>query len=134
MSPDFPTWTLPVIAISLLVIALLLVGVAVAALFLLRSLSRSVDAAQGTIRESREVLALVKGEAEAIVKTSRGVRRAVVRGVRRTQEKLLDLEDLYDVVHQEVEETALDVASTLRAVRRGQGVIGRLKRLVIPGR
>lgn len=134
MTPDFPTWTLPVIAISLLVIALVLVGIAVGAVVALRALAQRVEEQQNMLREWRELLELVKFEAEAIVKTSRGVRRAVVRGVRRTQEKLLDLEDLYDVVHQEVEETALDVASTLRAVRRGQGVIGRLKRLVIPGR
>lgn len=134
MPTDFPTWTLPVIAISLFVIALLLVGLAVGAVVALRGLAQQMDQQRSTLREFRELLEMVKVEAEAVVRTSRGVRRAVVRGVKRTQSKLLDLEDLYDVVHAEVEDTALDVAATLRSVRRGSGVIGRLKRLVIPGR
>jgi len=134
MTSDFPTWTLPVIAISLLVIALLFVALAVGVVTMLRGLSQQVAQQRGTLREFREMLELVKVEAEAMVRTSRGVRRAVVRGVRRTQAKLLDLEDLYDVVHAEVEDTALDVAATFRSVRRGSGVIGRLKRLIVPGR
>lgn len=134
MASDFPTWTLPVIAISLLVIAVLFVALAVGAVIALRGLEKQMDQQRSTLREFKELLEMVKVEAEAVVRTSRGVRRAVVRGVKRTQSKLLDLEDLYDVLHAEVEDTALDVAATLRSVRRGSGVIGRLKRLIIPGR
>ncbi len=134
MTPAIPAWTLTVIAISTAVIAILLVVVAVAAAVAFRQLGARLEEQQQMLHEGRELLGLLKGEIEAVVRTSRGVRKAVVRGVRRTREKLLDLEALYDVVHDEVEETALDVASTLRGFRRGGSVLGRLRRLVIPGR
>jgi hypothetical protein len=57
-----------------------------------------------------------------------------VRGADRIQTRLADLETLYDVVHEEVEETALDVASALRTVRTGSGVVARLRRLLVPQR
>lgn len=134
MPADFPTWTLPVIALSLMVIALVLLAVAVGLALALRQVAARLEEQQNMIREGQALLRTVKEEAEAVVRTSRGVRKAVVRGVKRAREKLLDLEALYDVVHDEVEETALDVASALRTVRRGGGVLGRIKRLVIPGR
>jgi hypothetical protein len=37
-------------------------------------------------------------------------------------------------VHEEVEDTALDVAAVLRSVRRGSGVLSRIRRLLVPGR
>ena len=48
--------------------------------------------------------------------------------------KLADLETLYDVVHDEVEDAALDVAAALRSVRRGNGMLGRVRRLLVAGR
>ena len=62
------------------------------------------------------------------------MRRKLVRGVDRVEEKLSDLETLYDLVHGEVEDTALDVAATLRSVRRGNGMLGRVRRLLVAGR
>jgi hypothetical protein len=47
---------------------------------------------------------------------------------------MADLKSLYDVVHEEVEDTALDVAAVLRSARRGNGVLGRIRRLLVPGR
>jgi hypothetical protein len=41
---------------------------------------------------------------------------------------------LYDVVHTEVESTALDVAAALRSVRRGNGMLGRVRRILVPSR
>ena len=52
----------------------------------------------------------------------------------RVEEKLADLETLYDLVHGEVEDAALDVAATLRSVRRGNGMLGRVRRLLVAGR
>jgi hypothetical protein len=48
--------------------------------------------------------------------------------------KLEDLETLYDVVHGEVEDAALDLAATLRAVRGGNGMLGRVRRVLAAGR
>ncbi len=134
MTPDFPAWTLPVIAISVLVIALVMLAFAIGAVFAMRNISERLEEQQKLLKEGQALIAMVKAEAEALVRTSRGVRKAVVRGVRRTREKLLDLEALYDVVHEEVQDTALDVASTLRSVRRGGGVLSRLRRFIVPGR
>ena len=58
----------------------------------------------------------------------------MTRGVDRLEAKLADLETLYDLVHDEIEDTALDVAAALRSVRRGNGVLGRVRRLLVPGR
>ena len=62
------------------------------------------------------------------------VRRKLVRGVDRIEAKLADLETLYDLVHEEVEDTALDVTAALRSARRGNGVLGRVRRLLVPSR
>ena len=69
-----------------------------------------------------------------LAETSRRVRRKVVRGIDRVEERLADLETLYDVVHDEVEDTALDVAAALRSARQGNGMIGRVRRLLVPSR
>ena len=49
-------------------------------------------------------MVLVRHEAGAFAQTSRRVRRKVVRGMDRVEERLEDLEALYDVVHAEVED------------------------------
>jgi hypothetical protein len=77
---------------------------------------------------------LLRHEAGAFVQTGRRVRRKLVRGIDRIEGKLSDLETLYDVVHAEIEDTALDVTAALRSARRGNGVLGRVRRLLVPGR
>jgi hypothetical protein len=57
-----------------------------------------------------------------------------VRAVDRLEEKLQDLETLYDVVHDEIEGSALDLAGALRSLRRGNGVLGRVRRMLVPSR
>ena len=76
----------------------------------------------------------MRNEAGAFAHTSRRLRRQVLRGAERIQTRLTDLATLYDVVHEEVEETALDVAAALRTVRTGSGVLGRIRRLLVPRR
>jgi hypothetical protein len=129
-----PGWVGPVIAISLLIIAIVMAGAAIGVLFALKGIKDQVDQQRNLLKEWRELLDVVKDEAGAVIRTSRGLRRAVVKGVRRAQDKLLDLETLYDVVYEEVEDTALDAASTLRRLRTGGSVLARIRRLVIPGR
>jgi hypothetical protein len=38
------------------------------------------------------------------------------------------------VVHEEVEDTALDVAARVRAVRNGAGMVSRIRRWLVRGR
>ena len=84
--------------------------------------------------QGQDLMVLVRHEAGALAQTSRRVRRKLVRGVDRVEDKLSDLETLYDLVHGEVEDAALDVAATLRSVRRGNGMIGRVRRMLVAGR
>jgi uncharacterized protein YoxC len=147
-----PGWVGPVVAISLVVVALAFVGIAIGVLVVasrliepVHDLSRVIRSLQDDLawalkglrqltEQSQDLVAVVRNEAGAFAHTSRRLRRKVMRGAERIQNRLVDLETLYDVVHEEVEETALDVAAALRTVRTGAGVVGRLRRLLVPRR
>ena len=147
-----PGWVGPTIAISLAVIALSVVAAAAAttiAVLRLSSQARKIadvvnglqdDAAQAVkatrqlAEQAQDLLVVVRNEAGAYAQTGRRLRRKVVRGVDRIEGRLADLESLYNVVHDEVEDTALDVAAALRSVRRGNGMLGRVRRLLVAAR
>jgi hypothetical protein len=147
-----PAWVGPTMAISLAVIALSVLGMAIvvgksvlrlaahrkriAAVFenLQEEAQQAIVAARRLTEQAQDLMVLVRHEAGAFAETSRRVRRKVVRGIDRVEERLADLETLYDVVHDEVEDTALDVAAALRSARQGNGMIGRVRRLLVPSR
>ena len=52
--------------------------------------------------------------------------RQLREGIR---ERIANLEAIYEVLEEEIEETALDVAVTLRNMRTGAGWFSRLRRL-----
>jgi len=62
------------------------------------------------------------------------LRRRVLGGADVLPAGLEDLESLDAVVPEEVEDTALDVAAALRSARSGNGMLGRVRRLLVPGR
>jgi hypothetical protein len=147
-----PDWVGPTVAISLVVIALSILGgaaaLAVAALRIsgeTRKLSTLIqghqeDASQALagarrlIDQGQDLLVLLRQEIGAFTQTSRRIRRKLVRGVDSVEAKLADLETLYDLVHEEVEDTALDVAAALRTSRQGNGMLGRVRRMLVPSR
>jgi outer membrane murein-binding lipoprotein Lpp len=147
-----PAWVGPTMAISLAVIALsilcagLAVGIAVLRLSgqvkkmgavvegLQDDVTEGVTSIRRLIEQGQDLMVLVRNEAGAFAQTSRRLRRKVIKGVDRVEGKLSDLETLYDLVHDEVEDTALDVAAALRSARRGNGMLGRVRRLLVPGR
>ena len=147
-----PEWVGPTMAISLAVMALSFVGIAlalaIAALKLtgqVKKVGTLVDGLQGDIartlkavrhltEQGQDVMVVVRQETGAFAQTGRRLRRKLVRAADRVEIKLEELETLYDVVHDEVEGTALDVAAALRSVRRGNGMIGRVRRLLVPSR
>jgi len=147
-----PAWVGPTMAISLAVIALAVLGTAIvlgtsvlrltaqrkkiAALVdsLQDDAQQTLTAARRLTEQAQDLMVLVRHEAGAFAETGRRVRRKVVRGIDRVEERLADLETLYDVVHDEVEDTALDVAAALRSARQGNGMIGRVRRLLVPSR
>jgi hypothetical protein len=147
-----PDWVGPTVAISLVVIAVsILAGAAVVAVAALRvsgetrKLSTMIQGYQEDIGQAlagvrrlsdqgQDLLVLLRQEVGAFTQTSRRIRRKLVRGVDSVEAKLADLETLYDLVHEEVEDTALDVAAALRTSRQGNGMLGRVRRLLVPSR
>lgn len=147
-----PGWVGPTVAIALVFIALAFVTIAATAFLVAkRAADRSSDLAKelANLRQDirptidalnrlsatgTEVGGRLHEEALAIVDTSRRLRRGVMSGARKVQGRLRDLDALYEVVHDEIEDTALDVAATLRTVRTGASALGRIKRLVTRGR
>ena len=147
-----PEWVGPTVAISLAVMALSFLGIALAlAIAALKltgqvkkvgtlvdglqdDIARTLKAVRRLTEQGQDVMVVVRQETGAFAQTGRRLRRKLVRAADRVEVKLEELETLYDVVHDEVEGTALDVAAALRSVRRGNGMIGRVRRLLVPSR
>ena len=145
-------WVGPVAAISQAVLALSFLGLAVAVAVVafkvagqVRKVSTLVDGLQDDVartlkslrrltEQGQDLMVLVRHEAGAFAQTARGLRRKTIRAADRIEVKLEELETLYDVVHDEVEGAALDAAAALRSVRRGNGMLGRVRRFLVPSR
>jgi uncharacterized protein YoxC len=146
------SWIGPTAAISLLIIALCFLAIVSTLLVTLKGLmEQSISLGKefqqlrqemaptlkylGELgREGASVAEMAKDEIKELVKTSRGIREEVERGVKRAKRRLEDLEAVVEVVQEEVEETALDVGAALRSARQGAGMIGKLRRLLVPPR
>ena len=147
-----PGWIGPTIALSLLAIAVSFVTMAVAMVLYGNRVARHTERVARQVTDLRAELAptldglrrlattgqdlatTVREEVLATVRTSRRIRRSVSRGVRQVRHRLAELDALYEVVHDEVEDTALQVAATLRSVRGGAGALSRIRRLLVRGR
>jgi hypothetical protein len=147
-----PEWVGPTVAISLVVIAVSIVGAAAVLAYAgLRivaetrklstmiqgyqeDVSQALAGARRLLDQGQDVMVLLRQEIGAFTQTSRRIRRKLVRGVDSIEDKLADLETLYELVHEEVEDTALDVAAALRTSREGNGMLGRVRRLIVPSR
>ncbi len=147
-------WVGPVMAVSLALIALSVVIVAGGLVLMAGRIKGEIEErkllfnqvaadAKDTMESIRElvndgehIVGMVRDEAQAFTRTGRTIRKKLKRGVNRVESRLADLEALYDVVHEEVEDTALDVAAGLRQFRRGRGtgLVGRMTRVLLPGR
>ncbi|MEO8090431.1 MAG: hypothetical protein ABI703_09055 [Gemmatimonadales bacterium] len=147
-----PDWVGPTVAISLAVLALSFLGMAVAvAVAALRmadqvkkvstlvsglqdDVTRTLKGVHNLTEQAQEVMVLVRHEAGAFAQTARRLRRKTVRAVDRIEAKLEDLETLYDVVHDEIESGALDIAAAVRTLRGGSGMLKRVRRMLVPSR
>jgi hypothetical protein len=139
-----PAWVGPTIAIGVSIIAIGFLAIAVGAVLAFRKIAEAAESLrhlredlgpamksiQSLTEKGSEITTAVRTEVLAVVETSRQLRGQVESGVERVRDRLGDLEALYDVVEEEVEETALSVASALRRFREGAGVVTRLKRTV----
>lgn len=136
-----PGWVGPTMALSLVTIAIAFVVIAVACALAareaareMRQLSQVIDTLRGDLApalgavqavsgEGQRLATLVGHEAEELVQASRQLREGV-------RDRLANLEAIYEVLEEEVEETALDVAVSLRNFRSGVGWFGRLRWLL----
>ncbi len=121
-----PAWVGVVSALSLAIIALAaLVGAAaiVAAALGIRVAVKALKGYAGpAIADERQLIGAIKNEADALVGASRDVRQRIVRAADAAEERLTSLDTLAEVMQDELEETALDAAATMRDVRRGLSV------------
>jgi hypothetical protein len=132
-------------ALSLLVIALAFAAIGIAVVVMVRSATReirklreeaapAISAVRRMTEAGAELSGDVKEEIQEYLATSRAVREDLERGVFQVKSRLADLDALYEVVHEEVEETALDVAARVRSVRNGAGMVSRIRRWLVRGR
>lgn len=152
MGTTIPGWVGPTMAISLVIIALAFATIAIATALLARKASTEIGELSAELGKLRGELSPalralqrvadagadlskdVRAEVEEYLVVSRGVRQDLNQGVRRVKRRLADLDALYEVLQEEVEETALDVAAKLKVVRAGAGMVGRIRRWLVRGR
>lgn len=134
-------WVGPVMAVSLAIIALSFIVIALALAAAARraaselsdlnkalgelkaELSPALAAVQSVSAEGTRLAAIVANEAEQLVEGSRALREGIT-------ERMANLQAIYEVMEEEVEETALDVAVKLRTFRSGIGWFGTIRRLL----
>ncbi len=118
-----PTWVGVVTAISLGVIALAIVAVSVALVLTARHATRFFrlfeQLAGPAVTDVRQLIGAIRSETESLVGTARDMRLRIVRAADAAEARLADVDALLDVVQEEVEDTALEVAAGLRKARRG---------------
>jgi uncharacterized protein YoxC len=146
-------WAPVVTAIATAVIALIAVGIVVFAMPALRQADRTGAAlerflsaiekdtqplianAKSVVAEANQVAVKLRSEIDGVVETSQDIRKRVRNAAEAAEDRLLDLEALFDVLQEEMEETALDVAAALRTTRRGTTILRSMKRVFLgPGK
>ena len=132
-----PTWVGVVAAISLMIIALAVVvggaAVVLAAVEVRWAVKALKSAAGPALADVRQMIGSIKTEADALVGGSRDIRQRILRAADAAEERLTTLDALAEVMQEELEETALDAAATMRNVRRGLSV-WRWSRRVLKGK
>ncbi|HKW41401.1 MAG TPA: hypothetical protein VJN39_09130 [Gemmatimonadales bacterium] len=122
-----PTWVAVVAGVSLAILALSAIVIALAtvvgALGLRAFLRVLQDLAGPAVGDVRQLVGAIRTEAESLVGTSRELRGRIIAAADAAEARLADLDALFEVVQQEVETTVLDVAATLRTMRRGLSLL-----------
>jgi len=128
VAPPLPGWVGPTVAVSLAIMAfacvVMFLGIGFAAL----AARKALAAAAARIGELQALMDRVREEGDAYLATSRRLRGRLDRGIDRVSERAADLDALYEVVQDEVEETALHFASVLRTARMSTAILGRALR------
>ena len=123
-----PSWVGPTVAISLLIIAasfLVMGGVVLAIGLSLRKQSARARAQLAAFTaDTRAITQRFKHELEGFADLSTETRARLRGAIDTVDGRLKDLDALVEVIQEEAEETALDVASMVRTVRRTGGILG----------
>jgi uncharacterized protein YoxC len=88
----------------------------------------AIDSARRTVEDTGRIVARLRHEIEAYAGTSKGVRDRVERVTAAAEERFTELETLFDLLQDEMEDTILDVAAALRTTRHGVSVFKTMKR------
>jgi uncharacterized protein YoxC len=142
--PTVAGWVGPTIAVSLVVIAFAFLAGALVMLVagrrmrdVLHRMAHALETLQTELvptmqslrdiaNDGRQLVESVRTEVNAITGSSQKFREELESGVSQVRERLEYLEELYDVVEEELTETALDVTAALHTVRHGVGMAGRI--------
>jgi uncharacterized protein YoxC len=133
-----PTWVGVVTAVSLAIIALAALGTAAAITATALGMRALLQALRGlagpALEDVRQLIGTIRAEVDGVTSTSRDLRTRVLKAADAAQVRLAELDALVDVVQGEVESAALDIAATLRTVRRGISLIDWGRRALGKGR
>jgi hypothetical protein len=123
-----PTWVGPTIALSLVVIAACLLvvgGVALAIGLGLRQAKHDISAQLKTFTaDAKAATARLRHEVDGYADLSAETRGKLRSAVHKVEERLLDVDALVEVLQEEAEETAIDVAAMVRTARRSASIFG----------
>lgn len=133
-----PTWVGEVMAVSLAILALAGVTLAATQVAAARRMERFLRLferlAGPAVSDVRDIVATIRTEVDGLAGASRDLRARLVKAADTAEVRLGELDALLDVVQEEVEGAALDVAATLRIFRRGLTVIDWGRRALRRGR
>lgn len=122
------TWVGPTVAIALVVIAagfLVIGGVSLSVGLGLRRAKRDIGAQLAAFSsDAKAAASRLRIEVDGFADLSAETRGKLKRAVRGVEERLLDVDALVEVLQEEAEETALDVAALLRTARRSASIFG----------
>ncbi len=129
---SLPVWVGPTVAISLAIIAASFLVMGGVALVLGLGVRKQSHAARAQLAkftaDAKAVTARLKGELDGFADLSAEARAKLRVAIDTVDGRLRDLDALVEVLQQEAEETALDVAAFVRTVRRSGAVLGAAKR------
>jgi uncharacterized protein YoxC len=127
-----PSWVAPTVGISLAIIALAFLAMGTMFLILGVEVRRQLRTLRtqlaGLSTAVAGATARLKAEVDGYADLSQEVRAKVSGAVQVVAGRLEDLDALVEVLQDEVETTALDVAALLRTARRSGAMLGRVRR------
>jgi hypothetical protein len=143
------SWVGPTVAIAVSLIALCVLAAAVVAVSLVREARAKTESLAHELADLRSDIAptlaainrfseaggdlvdRVGAEVDAVLDTSRDVRRRLTAGVRGIENRLADLDALLEVATEEADAALVDASHALQTLRSGAGLLSHVGRLLV---